>query len=196
MQQRTAKESLPRHRVGEDRQWLKHKKPIPIEDILAGFGLTATIYGTIPNVEPLLFQPHATLASVMPKPSKRALPPLPLSDDTPGRRLARLRRERGFTQVVLAGKTGLVQTLVSGYERGKLRLNADMILRFAAALDVSTDDLFQPASGPKPARKPSRRVLQRLERIEALPAHVQTTVLKSLDLMLQSVSMKRRETLR
>jgi len=138
-------------------------------------------------MEPPLSLSHATLAPVMPKPSKLVLTPLPLSDETPGQRLARLRRERGFTQVELAGKSGLVQTLVSDYERSQLSLTA---------LYVSTDDLLQPASGPKPARKPSRRVLQRLERIEALPAHVQTTVLKSLDLMLQSVSMKRRETIR
>ena len=109
-----------------------------------------------------------------------------------GQRLARLRRERGFIQVELAERTGLVQTLVSDYERGKLRLNADMILRFTTALDVSTDDLLQPASGLKPARKTSRRVLQRLERIEALPMHVQTTVLKSLDLMLKSVAPAKR----
>jgi transcriptional regulator with XRE-family HTH domain len=133
----------------------------------------------------------------MPKPSKLALAPLPPSDETPGQRLARLRRERGFTQNELADRTGLVQTLVSDYERGKLRLNADMILRFAAALDVSTDDLLQPAIGAKPQRKPSRRVLQRLERIEALPSHLQTTVLKSLDLMLKSVSpSKRQESVR
>jgi len=61
-----------------------------------------------------------------------------------------------------------VQTLVSDYERGKPRLNADMILRFARALEVSTDDLLQP-SGPKTARKPSRKVLRRLEQIEKLP---------------------------
>ena len=132
----------------------------------------------------------------MPKPSKLALTPLPFSDERSGQRLARLRRARGFTQVEPAGKTGLVQTLVSGYERGKLRLNADMILRFAAALDVSTGDLLQPAGGPKPAGKPSRRVPQRLERSGALPAHVQTTVIKSLDRMLQSVPTKRREIIR
>jgi transcriptional regulator with XRE-family HTH domain len=132
-----------------------------------------------------LYSPHSTQASLTPKPSKLALSPLPDSDETPGRRLARIRRERGFTQVELAERTGLVQTLVSDYERGKLRLNADMILRFATALDVSTHDL--------PARKPSRRVLQRLERIEALPAHVQTTVLKSLDLMLKSVAPSKRQ---
>jgi transcriptional regulator with XRE-family HTH domain len=150
-----------------------------------------TEYGSIPYMEPLLSFSHATLASVMPKPSKLALLQLPHSDETPGQRLARIRRERGFTQVELAERTGLVQTLVSDYERGKLRLNADMILRFAAALQVSTDDLLQPTNGAKPARKPSRRVLQRLERIEALPVHVQTTVLKSLDLMLKNVSPRR-----
>ncbi len=93
---------------------------------------------------------------VMPKPSKLTLAPLPHSDESAGQRLARIRRERGFTQVELAEKTGLVQTLVSDYERGKLRLNADMILRFATALEVSTDDLLQPA-GPKATRKPSRK---------------------------------------
>jgi transcriptional regulator with XRE-family HTH domain len=144
-------------------------------------------------MEPLLRLPHAILDFVMPKPSKLALLPLPPSDETPGQRLARIRRERGFTQVELAEKIGLVQTLVSDYERGKLRLNAGMILRFARALEVSTDDLLQPFRGPLPARKPSRRVLQRLERIEALPAHLQTTVLKSLDLMLQSVSLAKRQ---
>lgn len=133
------------------------------------------------------------MACVMPKPSKLAQPPLPPSDETPGRRLARLRRERGFTQGELAEKTGLVQTLISDYERGKLRLNAEMILRFATALEVSTDDLLQPATGSKPRRKPSRRVLERLERIEALPSHLQTAVLKSLDLMLKSVAPAKRQ---
>jgi transcriptional regulator with XRE-family HTH domain len=74
--------------------------------------------------------------------------------------LARHRKERGFTQKELAAKTGLIQALISDYERGKLRLNSEMILRFATALEISTDELLQPA-GPKPARKPSRRVPRR-----------------------------------
>ena len=117
-------------------------------------------------------------------PSCRSPPNLPHSDETSDQCLARIRRERGFTEVELAEGTGLVQTLVSDYEPGELRLIADMILRFATALGASTDDLLQPASGPKPARNASRRVPERLERIEALPAHVQTTV---LDLMLKNV---------
>jgi len=76
--------------------------------------------------------------SVMPRASRLSLALLPPSDETSGEGLARIRRERGFTQWELAGKTGLVQTLVSGYARGKLRLSADMLLRFSTALEVST----------------------------------------------------------
>ena len=127
---------------------------------------------------------------VMPRRSRLKLMPLPKSNETPGQRLARIRRERGFTQVELAEKTGLVQALVSDYERGKLRLNADMILRFAAALEVSTDALLQP-SGPVESRKPSRRVLRRLEQIEALPQSQQTALLRTIDTFLDGAAARR-----
>ncbi len=133
--------------------------------------------------------PHGYTGFVMPKPSRLPLTPLPSSHETPGQRLARIRRERGFTQVELAGKTGLVQTLVSDYERGKLRLNADMIVRFAEALGVSTDDLLQP-SGPKPVNKPNRRVLRRLEQIEALPPGQQNVLLKTIDTFLKAAAIR------
>src|SRR5882757_8031123 len=110
-------------------------------------------------MERALFHPPRYTAFVMPKASKLKLMPLPPSDETPGQRLGRIRRERGFTQSELAEKIGLVQTLVSDYERGKLRLNADMILRFSTALEVSTDDnhLFlqlRSAAAVRPEHRP------------------------------------------
>jgi transcriptional regulator with XRE-family HTH domain len=110
-------------------------------------------------------------------------------DQTPGERLAGIRRERGFTQRELADKTGLIQTLVSDYERGELRLNADMILCFATALEVSTNELLQPGE-PKTARKPSRKVLRRLEQIEALPERQQLTLLRTIDTFLENAALK------
>ena len=83
----------------------------------------------------------------------------------------------------------MIQTLVSDYERGKLRLNADMLLRFAMALEVSTDDLLQPG-GPRTAKKPSLKVLRRLERIEELPARQQTTLLRTIDTFLENAALK------
>ena len=41
---------------------------------------------------------------------------------------------QGYTQVELAERIGIIQALVSDYERDKLRLNAEMLVRFAQAL--------------------------------------------------------------
>jgi transcriptional regulator with XRE-family HTH domain len=109
--------------------------------------------------------------------------------ETFGQRLARLRKERGWTQVELAERVGIIQSLISDYERDRLRMNPDMILRFAAALEVSTDDLLQPDSGKRPLRRsPSLRVLRRLEKIEKLPPHQQSTLLKTIDGFLKGVA--------
>jgi transcriptional regulator with XRE-family HTH domain len=137
---------------------------------------------------PFLPTPRYT-GFVMPKASKLQLMPLPASDETPGQRLARIRRERGFTQIELAEKTGMVQTLVSDYERGKLRLNADRIPRFATALEVSADALPQP-DGPVESKKPSRKVLRRLEQIEALPPAQQTALLRTIDTFLEGAAAR------
>lgn len=66
----------------------------------------------------------------------------------------------------------MILTLVSNYERGRLRLAADMIVRFAVALEISTDERLQPKRGkPAPPQKASRKVLRRLQQIESLPAY-------------------------
>lgn len=126
---------------------------------------------------------------VMPRVSRLKPAPIPTGDESLGQRLARLRKERGFTQKELAAKTGLIQALISDYERGKLRLNAEMVLRFATALEITTDELLQPG-GPKPVRKPSRRVLRRLEQIEELPSPQQMVLLKTIDTFLENAAFK------
>ena len=72
----------------------------------------------------------------MPRVSKLSLPPLDWGKESIGQRVARVPKERRFTQVELAGKIGIVQTLVTGYETDRLRLTAEMAVRFAMALDV------------------------------------------------------------
>lgn len=120
----------------------------------------------------------------MPRVSRLTLPPIDGLETLPDR-IARLRHERGYSQAELAGRIGIIQALISDYEKGKLRLSADMAVRFARALEVTTDDLLQPKKADRQkALKPSRKVLRRLEEIETLPAHHQQTVLKSLDMML------------
>ncbi len=134
-------------------------------------------------------QTHRYTIVAMPRASRLKPAPVLQGDESLGERLARLRKERGFTQKELAAKTGLIQALISDYERGKLRLNAQMVLRFSAALEVTTDELLQPG-GPKPVRKPSRKVLRRLEQIEALPSPQQTVLLKTIDTFLEAAAFR------
>jgi transcriptional regulator with XRE-family HTH domain len=109
--------------------------------------------------------------------------------ETQGQRLARLRKERGWTQVELAERLGIIQALISDYERGKLRLNADMVVRFANALEVTTDELLHPKESKRPLRrKPSLRLQRRMEKIEKLPPHQQNYLLKTIDGFLKGVA--------
>lgn len=64
------------------------------------------------------------MSLVMAKKSTSKAPARTRADaETIGQRLARLRREGGLTQVMLAERVGIIQALVSDYEREKLRLN-------------------------------------------------------------------------
>ena len=122
----------------------------------------------------------------MPRISRLKLIPIDSGSETIGQRIARIRKERGYTQRDVASRIGLIQALVSDYENDKLRLNSDMILRFADILEVSTDELLRPQPAPQPSKKPSRKVLERLKLIESLPRRKQEAILTTLDHFLKS----------
>ena len=90
----------------------------------------------------------------MPKKSKLKLMPVEFDKNSMGKRLARIRKERGLTQNQVAARTGLTQVLVSDYERGRLRLAADMAVRFAVALGITTDELLRPKVRPAAKNQP------------------------------------------
>ncbi len=118
----------------------------------------------------------------MPTRSKLKLKPVDMGGESLGQRLARLRKERGWTQKQIAERTGLIQELVSNYETDKLRLNADMILRFAEVLEVSTDELLRGSKSTGTAKKqPSIKLVRRMEQIEELPLYEQRALLTTID---------------
>ncbi len=122
----------------------------------------------------------------MPKKSKLNLPPLNLGDETIAQRIARLRKERGHTQAVLAKQMGITRELISDYERGKIRPHYEMIIRFALAFKITTDELL----GLKPSKnsksQPSLKVMRRLLKIESLPPSQQRSLLNTIDAVLKS----------
>ncbi len=109
-----------------------------------------------------------------------------------GRRLAHFRKQRGYSQQELARRVGAVQVVISDYERGKLRLSAEMALRFATALDIPIQELLQTGKlvPVDAAPKPSRRLLRRLEQIEHLPRRKQAALLTTIDTFLKSTTSK------
>jgi hypothetical protein len=74
---------------------------------------------------------------------------------------------------------------VTDYENDRLRLTAEMAVHFALALDVSHDEPLHPKAPKSAGKKPNRKVLRRLEQIEALPTHQQTTLLRTIDTFLK-----------
>ena len=104
----------------------------------------------------------------MPRKSKLNLPPLNLSEESLGQRIARLRKERAYTQVELAEKIGITQKLISDYELDRLRPHPEMTVRFALAFEVSTDELLGLTPSKNKSIKPSLKILRRMKKIEAL----------------------------
>jgi transcriptional regulator with XRE-family HTH domain len=103
-----------------------------------------------------------------------------------GRRIAALRKERGYTQTELADRVGAIQVVVSNYERGKLRPHPDMLVRLANALRVSADELLGVQPPSQNGAPVSRRVLRRLQAIDRLPKRDQDALFRTIDAFLQA----------
>jgi transcriptional regulator with XRE-family HTH domain len=108
--------------------------------------------------------------------------------ETIGQRLARLRRERGITQAELAEKLGVVQPMISDYERGGLRLHGQLIVELTRILGVSADEILgleQPRSN---GSVKNRRLFRRLQQLEKLPRRDQQALLRTIDAFLAKAS--------
>jgi transcriptional regulator with XRE-family HTH domain len=111
--------------------------------------------------------------------------------ETLGQRIARIRKLRGFTQVELAARMEIIQSLVSDYERDRLRPHPEMLARFATVLDVSADELLgleRPKQRRAEGALPNRRLLRRLEQISKLPRRDQDALVRTIDAFLKATA--------
>lgn len=106
--------------------------------------------------------------------------------ETIGQRLARLRRERGMTQVELADRLDVAQPVVSDYERGELRLHGQLIVKLTQVLGVSSEELLGLKKAASNGAIKNRRLLRRLQEIERLPRRDQQALLRTIDRFLES----------
>jgi transcriptional regulator with XRE-family HTH domain len=115
------------------------------------------------------------------------LPSLNLGNETIGERIAALRRKKGLTQNQLAKLMGIDRTLITDYERNKIRIYSEMLARFALALSVSTDELIGIKDLKRDTYNPSLKITRRLKKIEKLSSDKQRLVLQNIDLVLKAV---------
>jgi len=118
-------------------------------------------------------------------PQKRAEPGRE-AVETIAQRLARIRRERGMTQVELAERLGVAQPVVSDYERGELRLHGQLIVKLSQILGVSSEELLGLKKAPANGAIKNRRLLRRLQEIDRLPRRDQQALLRTIDRFLES----------
>lgn len=125
----------------------------------------------------------------MPRIPKQVLPPLNLSDESIGQRIARIRKSRGLTQEALAQAIGITRSVIANYEKDRLRIYDDMLARIALALSVSTDQLLGLSDiGPSADASTSLRLSKRMRKIEKLPPAEQKALLRTIDAYLKGVA--------
>jgi transcriptional regulator with XRE-family HTH domain len=108
-------------------------------------------------------------------------------EETIGERMARLRRERGITQVELAEMLGVAQPMVSAYENGGLRLHGELIVELTKILDVSADQLLG-LKDTKNGPVKNGRLLRKLQQLELLPRRDQQALMRTIEAFLQRAS--------
>jgi len=117
--------------------------------------------------------------------------PVPLPDDKAfGLRLQEIRKRRGLSQVEVARKLGIHQSLISQYERGYLRLHGALLVRLAQVLKTTPDAILavkQLAPDGESATL-DRRFVRRLQRLDKLSAHQKKILLGTIDAFLSKVS--------
>lgn len=117
-------------------------------------------------------------------PKRRPRARKPASTETLGERIRRFRKAKGLTQTELGAIVGVSQRLMTYYEAQGGTLGADLLARFAEALDVSTDVLLgleSSGDARETASSDTLRLWRRLRRIEEIPPQDQKTILKMID---------------
>lgn len=112
----------------------------------------------------------------MPRPTR------PVTNREVGARIRSLREASGLTQTRLAKRVGTSQTALSEIERGNRGISAHQAVRLAAALRCSPNQILGTSSHNGNAPRPrSRKLLRRIEQIEALEPEQQAAIIKVLD---------------
>ena len=98
-----------------------------------------------------------------------------------GKRLALLRKKTGYSLRALAKETGISHRMIAYYEIQGGRAPADVVVKLADALNVTTDELLGRTNGTKKTKPHNQRLLRKLRQVENLSSRDREAVLRMID---------------
>ena len=113
------------------------------------------------------------------------------SDETFGLRLARLRKEQGYSQRDLAAEIGISQRMLAYYESQSEHPPTKLLPLLVDVLGVTADELLGIRSR-KPSRSPDGRLWRRFKELERLPAKQRRQVVQIVDAFLERERLRRK----
>jgi transcriptional regulator with XRE-family HTH domain len=111
--------------------------------------------------------------------------------ETFGQRLARLRKEAGFTQQELADEIGISRRMLAYYEVQTQHPPASLLPRLSKVLNVSLDALLGVEASVRKGRPTDSRLWRRFKQIEQLSPGERREVIKLLDIFLERERLKK-----
>jgi transcriptional regulator with XRE-family HTH domain len=108
-------------------------------------------------------------------------PKQPSREETFGRRLARLRKEAGYSQRSLAEEIGISNRMVAYYEAQTEHPPAHLLTPIADALSLTVDQLLGRAPISKRKAPQNERLIRQLRQVEKLPARARQSVLEHIE---------------
>jgi len=102
-----------------------------------------------------------------------------------GKRLAELRKERGFTQAELAERLGISIKLVDYYERRAVNPSLKIITAAAALFGFTVADMLGELDRPEHRPGQLSKLEVQIERMRRLPRRQQESIIKTLSALLR-----------
>ena len=111
---------------------------------------------------------------------------------TLGERIAKLRKEHGWTQDILGEKVGVHTNHVSRWERDRMRPSTKALRRLADAFHVSYDDLLGNEQPPVPmALGGDQELLEKFQMVQELASEDRAVLYRMIDVLAMHSQMER-----
>jgi transcriptional regulator with XRE-family HTH domain len=109
-----------------------------------------------------------------------------------GPRLAKLRKDAGYTQVEFAQAVGISQRMVAYYEAPDAMPPAHLLTEMAKVLSVSADVLLGAVPIKRPLKVGASRFERRLQQIEKLDAAEKRQILQLIDAFIERGQLRKK----